>query len=313
MTDRDTATVDELSRARLEYLRIGTQPLARGPRRVQPAAEESWLVDEHLLDDLTPVEPGTFGEEEVPPAPVGTGTVAARRALAFGRAHLRAVLVLLLALGLLAAVFLVRARGSSVPLSAVPIEAASGASGPSAVNSASPTASTGAGRAAPSPVAATLRVHVTGEVKRPGVVSLPAGGRVVDAIEAAGGLASGAAIGELNLAALLSDGDQVVIGTRRRPRGEVRSGAMPGAPASGSGSQTGALPAGGGATSPATVDLNQATAEQLDQLPGVGPVTAQRILEWRSRNGRFTRVEELQEVDGIGPKTYAQLSSHVRV
>ena len=106
--------------------------------------------------------------------------------------------------------------------------------------------------------------------------------------------------GDLNLAQLLTDGQQIVIGTRRRPAGEVRdSGADESDP-----SQPGQARA---------IDLNRATQAQLEQLPGVGPVTAASILGWRQQHGRFTRVEELQEVDGIGPKTYAQIAPHVRV
>ena len=88
-----------------------------------------------------------------------------------------------------------------------------------------------------------------------------------------------------------------MIGTRARPRGEVRD----------AGGQTGA---GGG---PAQVSLNTATLEQLDTLPGVGPVTARKILQWREQHGRFNSVSELQEVDGIGPKTYAEIARNVRL
>ena len=149
-----------------------------------------------------------------------------------------------------------------------------------------------------------LAVHVLGAVNRPGVVQLPPGSRVADAIQAAGGLTPEANPGELNLAAVLPDGAQVVIGTRSQPRGEVRGAGAAPAPAGAAGS------AGAASTK---VNLNTATAEQLDALPGVGPVTAQAILQHRQRRGRFTKVSELQEVDGIGPKTYAQLVNHVTV
>lgn len=148
-----------------------------------------------------------------------------------------------------------------------------------------------------------LLVHVLGAVRQPGLVRLGVGARVADAIAAAGGLGPDADPGELNLAAPLVDGAQVLIGTVKEPRGEVR-GASPG------GSASGTVAPGGGA---GPVNLNTATVDQLDGLPGVGPVTAQAILAYRTKHGRFTRVEELQEVDGIGPKTYAQLASHVTV
>ena len=149
-----------------------------------------------------------------------------------------------------------------------------------------------------------LVVHVLGAVRRPGLVTLPDGSRVQDAIKAAGGLTRTADPGELNLAQPLTDGEQIVIGTRRDPAGEVRDGG-----GTGSGSQTG----GGGGGARATLDLNRATQAQLEELPGVGPVTAGKILAWRQEHRRFSRVEELQEVDGIGPKTYAQIAPHVRV
>ena len=122
-----------------------------------------------------------------------------------------------------------------------------------------------------------------------------------DAIEKAGGLARSADPGDLNLAQLLTDGEQIVIGTKSEPAGEVRDGG-------GGGGGT-----GDGTGSSATLDLNRATQAQLEELPGVGPVTAAKIIAWREEHRRFTRVEELQEVDGIGPKTYAQLAPHVRV
>ena len=98
---------------------------------------------------------------------------------------------------------------------------------------------------------------------------------------------------------MVVDGSQVVIGTRGKPRGEVR----------GDGGDAGA----GSPGETATVSLNTATLEQLDTLPGVGPVTAQKILDWRKLHGRFSAVTELQEVDGIGPKTYADIAPNVRV
>ncbi len=169
------------------------------------------------------------------------------------------------------------------------------------VAAAAPQPSVAVSAAPPSPsatAAAKLLVHVLGEVRRPGVVTLPEGARVKDALSAAGGLTRRARPGDLNLAAPVADGAQLIVG---------RAGSqMRGAGGSGGGGT-------GGAGAPAKIDLNTATAEQLDALPGVGPVTAQKILAWRTEHGRFRSVAELQEVDGIGPKSYAEIAPHVRV
>ena len=187
-----------------------------------------------------------------------------------------------------------------------------GAASPSVVPVATPVATPGAAASSAQPTDPGLVVHVLGAVKHPGVVRLGAGARVQDAIKAAGGLRGDADPDELNLAEPLADGVQVVIGTRSHPAGEVRSpgGATGGAGSGGAGGTTGGSSTG---SAGAVVDLNQATVDQLDTLPGVGPVTAQKILDWREQHGRFTRSDELQEVDGIGPKTYARIAPHVRV
>jgi competence protein ComEA len=142
----------------------------------------------------------------------------------------------------------------------------------------------------------------------------------LDAIEKAGGLGSDADPGDLNLAQLLSDGQQVLIARRSgaQQSGAQQSGAGGSATRSevrGSGpGPPGGVSSGSGAESGASnVNLNAATATQLETLPGVGPVTAAKILAWREQHGRFSRVEELQEVPGIGPKTYAEIAPHCRV
>ncbi len=142
--------------------------------------------------------------------------------------------------------------------------------------------------------AAEVVVQVVGAVRRPGVVHLPAGSRVQDAIEAVGGLRPGRSTGAVNLARRLVDGEQIVVGRKAVPGGTAPTGAGP---------TVGAGP----------VDLNLADAAALDTLPGIGPVTAAAILRWRDEHGGFTSVEQLQEVDGIGPKTYAQLAPLVVV
>jgi competence protein ComEA len=167
--------------------------------------------------------------------------------------------------------------------------------------------------ASPSPSGTTagrVVVHVLGAVRRPGLVRLSGQARVQDAIDAAGGLTRRADPAELNLAQLLQDGQQVVVGTASRPDGEVRDGS-----GSGGGGTAGSRssPRGPGPSVGGVLDLNEADATQLEELPGVGPVTAGAIVAWRTEHGRFGTIEELQEVDGIGPKTYARIAPHVRV
>lgn len=139
-------------------------------------------------------------------------------------------------------------------------------------------------------VAPEVVVQVLGVVRRPGVFRLAAGSRVTDAIEAAGGLRPGRSSGLLNLARLLVDGEQIVVSPK------AIAAPQPGTAAPGSGASAG------------PVDLNTADASVLDTLPGVGPVTAQAILDWRATNGRFASVDQLREVDGIGPKTFERLA-----
>jgi competence protein ComEA len=133
-------------------------------------------------------------------------------------------------------------------------------------------------------------VHVVGAVRRPGLYRLVEGSRVDDAITRAGGAAPKAALELVNLAAPLADGQQVLVPVR----GEAAVTAPPG------GSAAGASPAG-------RVHLNSATLEQLDALPGVGPVTAQQILDYRAAKGAFSSVDELDAVPGIGPSRLEQL------
>lgn len=149
--------------------------------------------------------------------------------------------------------------------------------------------------ATPAPAqAGTVVVDVAGRVRRPGIVALPVGARVVDAIEAAGGARPGVDLTPLNLARVLTDGEQIVVGVP--PPGGVAAPAAS-APAAGAG---GAL-----------VNINSASQAELEELPGVGPVTAEAILQWRSEHGPFTAVDELLEVSGIGEATLAEMAPHV--
>ena len=147
----------------------------------------------------------------------------------------------------------------------------------------------------------SLVVAVSGKVRRPGVVTVPAGARVIDVLKAAGGPLPGADIGMLNLARKVADGELVTVG-------------MPAAAPAGSGSTGEAPPAGDAAGGPtAPIDLNTATLAELDTLPGVGPVLAQRILDWRTEHGQFATVDQLSDVPGIGDARLAQLRDMVRV
>jgi competence protein ComEA len=144
-----------------------------------------------------------------------------------------------------------------------------------------------------------LVVAVAGKVARPGLVQVPAGARVADVLAAAGGALPGTDLAGVNLARRVSDGEQVAVGVPAAP--DAAPGSVP----------PQADPSAAVAAAP--LDLNAATVAQLDALPGVGPVTAQRIVEWRTRNGRFATVDQLREVDGIGERRFGQLRALVRV
>jgi competence protein ComEA len=140
---------------------------------------------------------------------------------------------------------------------------------------------------------ATVVVSVVGQVVSPGLVTLPSGSRVADAIAAAGGLLPEADPASVNLAAIVADGEQLAVG-------------LPGTAPDGT-------PAGAPAGAGELVDLNAAGVAELDALPGIGPVLAQRIVEHRSREGPFRSVEELDDVPGIGPAIAAELAGLVTV
>lgn len=153
------------------------------------------------------------------------------------------------------------------------------------------------------PVAADVVVHVVGAVARPGVVRLAADARAVDAVEAAGGLLPDADTARVNLAALLVDGQRVVVPAHGEelPEEPAAAGPPSGATSSGASGTAGPGPSPGTASGgSALVDLNSATAEQLDTLPGVGPATASAIVGHRDENGPFGSVDELIDVRGIG-------------
>ncbi|MEU6080853.1 ComEA family DNA-binding protein [Streptomyces sp. NPDC047108] len=147
-------------------------------------------------------------------------------------------------------------------------------------------------------------IDVAGKVRKPGIFRLPAGSRVADALEAAGGVRPGTDTRALNRARVLNDGEQIVVG------GPTGAGAAPGAGGGAAGSVGASGPGGSGTATP--ISLNSATAEQLDALPGVGPVLARHILEYREQNGGFTSVAQLREVNGIGDARFADLQPLVQ-
>lgn len=134
-------------------------------------------------------------------------------------------------------------------------------------------------------------VSVVGKVRKPGLVEVPAGARVADVLKAAGGAKRGVDLATVNLARKVVDGEQIHVGVPAAA-GASADGAAAGAPAG-------------------KINLNAATAEQLEELPGIGEVTAQHIIDWREQHGGFTAVEQLREVDGIGERRLATLRERV--
>ncbi|MFI8940769.1 helix-hairpin-helix domain-containing protein [Streptomyces syringium] len=167
---------------------------------------------------------------------------------------------------------------------------------------AAPTAAPMPTAAVPTGIPASVRpsgvvvVDVAGKVRRPGIQRLPSGSRVVDALNAAGGSRPGTDTTGLNRARVLADGEQIVVGATASPPVAAAAGnaGSPGGPG-GSGSPSG------------PISLNAATVDQLDTLPGVGPVLAQHIIDYRTRHGGFRSVDELRQVNGIGNRRFTDL------
>ncbi len=281
-------------------------------RRSQSASEHAEAVSRRLATlsaELAAVrrEPDASTHTRVrpteePPPPIVLpvpGRHASRRVrigrLRLGPVHLAVVAVVAaIAVGL-AAWWAVRDQAEAVPLTPVepasstladvgPAEASPGWASPSASEEPEGSASAGA-----SETSGDLVVDVAGKVRRPGIAVLPPGSRVVDALKAAGGARRGVDLTSLNLARLVVDGEQILVGV---------------APAPGVAGSLGS-PTPSGTT---LVNLNTADQATLETLPGVGPVTAEAILAWRGDHGGFSSVDELLEVDGIGEATLSDLA-----
>jgi competence protein ComEA len=153
----------------------------------------------------------------------------------------------------------------------------------------------------PPPTPLPIKIDISGAVAQPGLYELPAGSRVQDAILAAGGLLPEADTSALNLAAPLEDGTRIYIPSQRPT-------APPAAPKSSTVPPDAADPAPTG-----LINLNTATLEELDSLPGIGPAIAQRIIDYRTANGLFATIENLQNVKGIGPATFEKLKDKITV
>ena len=146
--------------------------------------------------------------------------------------------------------------------------------------------------AATESVTTLLIINVAGKVKNPGVYQLPPGSRVVDALEAAGQQLKGVDISDINLARVLVDGEQILIGSNRTASGKVAAKKI---------------------TIDNPLDINRATIAQLDTLPGIGPVTAQRIIDYRTKAGRINAVDELKKISGLGGVKFEEIKALLRV
>ena len=146
-------------------------------------------------------------------------------------------------------------------------------------------------------IAEELIVDVSGRVRKPGVYSLSKGSRAIDALNLAGGALPGVNLGDINLAHILFDGEQIIVGA---PRVTYSSGSR-------------SAPKAKAPTAASPLSLNSATLAQLDTLPGIGPVMANRIFAYRKLNGPFTLLDDLKKVSGIGDATFAEISKLVRI
>jgi competence protein ComEA len=220
-------------------------------------------------------------EAEIPAErPETAGVVRPRRVVG---AHVRVLATIAVAAGVLLTWWLLSERPRTSSPDAVTLSSGAAPSAGARVPSGSPT---------PQPDG-ELVVDVEGRVKHPGIITLPAGSRVHEAVAKAGGLRGKVDTSTLNLARVLTDGEQILVGVEP----------VAAAPAGGSSG-----PAG---TQGGRISLGSATLEQLDTLPGIGPVTAQAIVDYRTEHGRFTSVDDLLDVKGIGEATLADIRDRV--
>jgi len=151
-----------------------------------------------------------------------------------------------------------------------------------------------------------IMVDIGGEVKSPMVAELEEGSRVEDAINAAGGVTEDADLTEINRAAFLEDGDKILIPTK------IDSGTGAGNDVGSEGTAESSSKGGGAAFFDSRININTAGSEDLQQLDGIGPVTAEKIIEYRNSNGKFRTIEDIKNVSGIGEKTFEKLKDHIR-
>jgi len=256
------------------------------------------------LDESAPREPESPSGPRV--APLRARLPAALRGAVWDPAARGAIMLALVALAAAAVAAFFAWHGRPVRIEAasdaVATQGAVGTGAPAAARTgAAPDPTSGAGR---SPTAAAeVVVDVAGLVRQPGVVRLPAGTRVIDAIQRAGGVLPGTDTTGLALARPLVDGEQILVDGKPGPASDGPSTGA-GSGAGGAGGGAGAAGTGGGQ---APVHLNTATADQLDTLPGIGPVLAARIIQYREENGPFGSPEQLAEVPGVGDRRLAEL------
>ncbi len=156
-------------------------------------------------------------------------------------------------------------------------------------------------------------VSVVGLVHKPGLVTVSSGARIADALTAAGGALDGADLIGLNMARRVADGEQIIVGIAAPPGEPTTMGSSVASEPTAAASSGEPTANDAGPAPAASIDLNSATEEQLDALPGVGPVTAAAIVAWRTANGSFTSVDQLADVDGIGPARLEKLRAQVHV